>query len=100
MKKLILTALFLTAIATGATTTHAAYYPCDCGPIAPAVPVITYYGQPAVGYTPGHWYGAGPCCDDGCGCYNGLGYRRGPVYTSKVYVPGQPIRNTLKVLAP
>ena len=92
MKNLIAAVTML----AGITSTCSAM-DCGCGPIAPAVPVITYYGQPAVNYTPGHWYGAGPyCCDTGYGGY----YGRGPITTTRVYYPYQPVRNVLRVLAP
>lgn len=88
MKKLI----FALVLSLAAATSHA-YEPAPCGCIAPAVPVVTYYGQPAVNFTPGHWAGAGPYCGRWCGA-------REPVMTAKVYYPCQPVRNLVKALAP
>ncbi|MBL8828671.1 MAG: hypothetical protein JNM18_16950 [Planctomycetaceae bacterium] len=84
---------YLMLILAGLASTSHGYEPAPCGRIAPAVPVLTYYGSPAVNYTPGHWYGAGPHCGfGGCG--------REPLVTAKVYYPCQPVRNVLKALAP
>lgn len=58
---------------------------CDCPPVA------TYCGSPVVGYEPGYWYGGGP--------YS-YGYRPGYVSPGRVYYPYQPVRNTLRWLAP
>jgi hypothetical protein len=89
MKKCL---LMLLAV-VGSVSPSLAYEPAPCGCIAPAVPVVTYYGSPAVNFTPGHWYGAGPYYGRGaCG--------REPLMTAKVYYPCQPVRNVLKALAP
>lgn len=108
MKKLLATLMLVAGLAG---TSHA-MPPCACGGIAPAVPVVSYYGAPAVDYEPGHWSSAGPCCGfDGIpygpggsySNYSGWGhgyYGRPPLVTTHVYYPGQPLRNVFRALAP
>lgn len=60
-----------------------------CGDFAPAVPVTTYYGTPVVQTTPGHYFGPipkRPFCR--------------PCAQPKYYLPGQPLRNTLRCVTP
>jgi hypothetical protein len=61
-----------------------------CGEFAPAVPVTTYYGTPVVQTTPGHYFGPAPkrlLCRPVCA-------------QPKYYLPGQPLRNTLRAVTP
>ncbi len=61
--------------------------------VAPAaVPVVTYYGAPVIRTTPGYYVARRPAY---------YYYRARPaVVRSRMYVPGQPVRNALRVLAP
>jgi hypothetical protein len=103
--KSMFAALFALAVLLSTSSAHgqvwATYYapaPVVYAPapvyVAPPVPVVTYYQAPLVTYTPGYY--AGPAV------VAAPVYVRPRAYTvrTRVYVRGQPVRNTLRVLAP